>query len=117
VICRTSRDEEIAVEIERPAEDVWAFVSNAENLPQWLEEFEAVVKESDGPIAGDRLSLHPCAGTQIGNDRGGRLAAWASVRLKRATASIARWWRTTTWIRRGDFHRRGSTTLPEPLSA
>jgi uncharacterized protein YndB with AHSA1/START domain len=48
---RTSLDEEIAVEIERPSEEVWAFVSNGEHLPQWLEEFEAVVKETEGPIA------------------------------------------------------------------
>jgi uncharacterized protein YndB with AHSA1/START domain len=47
---RTSLDEEIAVEIERPSEEVWAFVSNAEHLPEWLEEFEAVVKETEGPI-------------------------------------------------------------------
>src|SRR5688572_18520196 len=47
---RTSLDEEIAVEIERPSSEVWAFVSNAENLPAWLGEFEAVVKESAGPI-------------------------------------------------------------------
>jgi uncharacterized membrane protein len=47
---RTSFDEEIAVAIERPAEEVWAFVSNFERMPEWLEEFEAVVKESDGPI-------------------------------------------------------------------
>jgi uncharacterized protein YndB with AHSA1/START domain len=47
---RTSLDVEITVEIERPSEEVWAFVSNAERLPQWLDEFEAVVKESDGPV-------------------------------------------------------------------
>ncbi len=49
-IFKTSLDVEIAVEIERPSEEVWAFVSNAERLPEWLEEFEAVVKESDGPV-------------------------------------------------------------------
>lgn len=47
---RASLDVEIAVEIERPSERVWAFVSNFERLPEWLEEFEAVLKESDGPI-------------------------------------------------------------------
>lgn len=47
---RTSLDEEIVIEIERPSAEVWAFVSNAERLPEWLEEFEAVVKESAGPI-------------------------------------------------------------------
>ena len=48
---RTSLDEEIAVEIERPSEEVWAFVTNFERLPEWLDEFEAVVKESDGPMS------------------------------------------------------------------
>src|SRR5919198_258806 len=47
---RTSVDVEIAVEIERSRDEVWAFVSNFERLPEWLEEFEAVVKESEGPI-------------------------------------------------------------------
>jgi uncharacterized protein YndB with AHSA1/START domain len=47
---RASLDIEIAAEIERPCEEVWAFVSNAERLPQWLNEFEAVVKESKGPV-------------------------------------------------------------------
>lgn len=46
----TSLDVEIAIEIERPREEVWAFVSDFERLPEWLEEFERVVKESDGPI-------------------------------------------------------------------
>ena len=34
---RTSLDEEIAVEIERPSEEVWAFVTNFERLPEWLD--------------------------------------------------------------------------------
>ena len=46
---RTSLDVEIAVEIERPRERVWGFVSDFERLPEVLEEFESVVKESDGP--------------------------------------------------------------------
>jgi uncharacterized protein YndB with AHSA1/START domain len=49
-VLSTSLDVEVAVEIERPVADVWAFVSNAERLPEWLDEFEAVVKESDGPV-------------------------------------------------------------------
>jgi uncharacterized protein YndB with AHSA1/START domain len=49
-IFKTSLDVEIAVEIEQPHDEVWAFVSNAERLPEWLDEFEAVVKESEGPI-------------------------------------------------------------------
>ena len=46
----TSIDETFDVEIERPLSEVWAFVSNPERLPEWLDEFEAVVKESDGPV-------------------------------------------------------------------
>ncbi len=47
---RTSVDVEIEVEIARPPEEVWAFVSDAERLPEWLEEFRAVTKESEGPV-------------------------------------------------------------------
>ena len=47
---KTSLDVEIAVEIERPLEEVWAFVSDAERLPEWIGDFEAVVQESDGPV-------------------------------------------------------------------
>ena len=48
---RTSLDEEIAVEIERPSRRGPSFVTNFERLPEWLDEFEAVVKESDGPMS------------------------------------------------------------------
>jgi uncharacterized membrane protein len=43
---------EVRVEtlIERPSEEVWSFVSDFERLPEWLEEFQAVVKETDGPV-------------------------------------------------------------------
>ncbi len=46
----TSVDVEISVEIERPPEVVWAFVSDPERWPEWLDEFEEVVPESDGPV-------------------------------------------------------------------
>jgi uncharacterized protein YndB with AHSA1/START domain len=46
----TSLDVEIREEIERPLADVWAMVSDATRLPQWLEEFEHVVQESEGPV-------------------------------------------------------------------
>jgi uncharacterized protein YndB with AHSA1/START domain len=38
------------VRIARSSEDVWAFVSDFQHLPQWFEEFCAVVKESEGPV-------------------------------------------------------------------
>jgi uncharacterized membrane protein len=43
---------EVRVEtfIERTSEEVWSFVSDFERLPEWLEEFRAVVKETDGPV-------------------------------------------------------------------
>ena len=49
-IFRTSLDVEIVVEIERPPEEVWRFVANGERSPEWLGDFEAVVKETDGPV-------------------------------------------------------------------
>ncbi len=46
----TSIDVEVTMEIECPTEEVWAFATDPERMPEWLEEFEAVVKESDGPV-------------------------------------------------------------------
>jgi uncharacterized protein YndB with AHSA1/START domain len=39
----------VEVEIERPASVVWSFVSDVERISEWLGEFEATGKESDGP--------------------------------------------------------------------
>jgi uncharacterized protein YndB with AHSA1/START domain len=47
---KTSLDVEVSAEIQRPAHDVWAVVSDATRFPEWLEEFEEVVQESDGPV-------------------------------------------------------------------
>jgi uncharacterized protein YndB with AHSA1/START domain len=41
---------ELEVHIGRPAEEVWAFVSDGERLPEWLEEFHTVIKQTEGPI-------------------------------------------------------------------
>jgi hypothetical protein len=43
---------EVRVEtlIRRASGEVWSFVSDFERLPEWLEEFQAVVKETDGPV-------------------------------------------------------------------
>jgi uncharacterized protein YndB with AHSA1/START domain len=85
---RTSLDEEIAIEIERPSEEVWAFVSNAERLPEWLEEFEAVVKESDGPVGRGtvfRYTLSPghrSARFEVVDWQPGRRFAWDGPPLR-----------------------------------
>jgi uncharacterized protein YndB with AHSA1/START domain len=41
---------EVEVQIGRAREDVWAFVSDPQHLPKWLEEFREVAKQSDGPV-------------------------------------------------------------------
>jgi uncharacterized protein YndB with AHSA1/START domain len=41
---------QVEVQIARAPEDVWAFVSDPERLPEWLGEFREVVKQSEGPI-------------------------------------------------------------------
>ena len=43
---------EVPVEtlIARTPEVVWSFVSDFERLPEWLEEFQAMVKETAGPV-------------------------------------------------------------------
>jgi uncharacterized protein YndB with AHSA1/START domain len=84
----TSLDEEIAIEIERPPEEVWAFVSNFELLPEWLEEFEAIVKESDGPVGRGtifRYTLSPgsrSAALEVVDWQPGRRVAWDGPPLR-----------------------------------
>jgi uncharacterized membrane protein len=85
---RTSLDVEITKEIELPSKEVWAFVSNLENLPQWLDEFEAVAKESDGPV--DRGSVfrytlspgHRSATIEVVEWEPGRRFAWDGPSLR-----------------------------------
>jgi uncharacterized protein YndB with AHSA1/START domain len=47
---RTSIAVAIEIEIERPVDEVWAFVCDLTRLPEWLGEFEKVVNESSGPV-------------------------------------------------------------------
>jgi len=47
---RRTIEVQIEVLIVRPSEEVWAFVSDLQRLPQWLEEFCVVVKQSEGPV-------------------------------------------------------------------
>jgi hypothetical protein len=47
---RTSVDVEVRADVERPAGEVWAMVSDATRLPEWLGEFEEVVQLGDGPV-------------------------------------------------------------------
>ena len=41
---------EVGADVERPAGEVWAMVSDATRLPEWLGEFEEVVQQSGGPV-------------------------------------------------------------------
>jgi uncharacterized protein YndB with AHSA1/START domain len=85
---RTSLDEEIAVEIDRPSDEVWAFVSNAERLPEWLEEFEAVAKVSEGPVGRGTVfrytleSGHRSATLEVVDWQPGRRFAWDGPPLR-----------------------------------
>lgn len=47
---KTSVSADFEIKIERPVEEVWAFVSDLTRLPLWLDEFEEVVIQSDGPV-------------------------------------------------------------------
>jgi uncharacterized protein YndB with AHSA1/START domain len=60
-VITTSFEVEIDVVIESPLEEVWALVSDAERLPEWLDEFEAVVRESDGPVGKGTVSRYTLA--------------------------------------------------------
>jgi|SRR5262245_15641292 len=91
---RTSVDVEIAVEIARPPEEVWAFVSDAERFPDWLEEFRAVTKESEGPVGEGtvfRYTLDP--GDRSGTAewvewKPGQRLAWDGPPLRRRGGGI-----------------------------
>jgi uncharacterized protein YndB with AHSA1/START domain len=85
-----SRTLEVKIEmlIARPSEEVWAFVSDLERLPEWLEEFGAVTRESQGPTGegtvfryilepGERSSILEIVGWEPG-----RRLAWDGPPLK-----------------------------------
>jgi uncharacterized protein YndB with AHSA1/START domain len=61
-----SLDVEIEMEIARSPEEIWAFVSDAERLPEWLDEFRAVVKESDGPVGKGSVFRYTLDGDRSG---------------------------------------------------
>ena len=85
---RRTIEVQIEVLIARPAEDVWAFVSDFERLPEWLEEFHAVVKLSDGSVGEGtvfRYTLDPgdrSSTLQIVEWNQGRRLAWDGPPLK-----------------------------------
>ncbi len=75
-------DVEIAIEIERHPEAVWAAVSDPERWPEWVDEFEDVVPESDAPIGKGSvfrytvLPGHRSATIEIVEWEPGRRFAW-----------------------------------------
>jgi uncharacterized protein YndB with AHSA1/START domain len=79
---KTSVDVGFDVEIDRPVAEVWDFVSDVERLPEWLDEFERVKKESEGPVSKGtvfRYTLtpgHRSATLQIVEWEPGRRFAW-----------------------------------------
>jgi uncharacterized protein YndB with AHSA1/START domain len=59
---KTSIEVVVEVEIERPPSVVWLFLADVDRMPEWLGEFEAASKESDGPMgvgAVIRYTVHP----------------------------------------------------------
>ena len=85
-----SRTIEVKIEmlIARPPEEVWAFVSDFERLPEWLEEFGAVIRQSQGPTGEGtvyRYTLEPGERSSILEIVGwepGRRLAWDGPPLK-----------------------------------
>ena len=68
-------------------------MTNFERLPEWLEEFEAVVKESDGPIGRGtvfRFTLSPgnrSATLEVVEWQLGRRVAWDGPLFARGVAA------------------------------
>jgi uncharacterized protein YndB with AHSA1/START domain len=46
---KTTIEEIVEVEIERPPSEVWSFLNDTARLPEWIAEFAAAQDESDGP--------------------------------------------------------------------
>ena len=46
---KTTIEEIVEVEIERPPSEVWSFLNDTARLPEWIAEFAAARDESDGP--------------------------------------------------------------------
>jgi Polyketide cyclase / dehydrase and lipid transport len=95
---KTTVDVEVSTVVERSAGEVWAMVSDATRLPEWLAEFKEVGKESDGAIgegAVSRYTLGPGPGERSGLlswvewDPPRRLA-WDGPPLCRASAAPGR---------------------------
>lgn len=69
---RTSIEVIVEVEIERRPEAVWSFLADIERISEWIGEFDATSKESDGPIGLGtvvRYTIQP----------GGRSGTWEIV--------------------------------------
>lgn len=85
---RRTIEVQIEALIARSSEDVWAFVSDFERLPEWLGEFRAVVKRSEGPVAEGtvfRYTIEPgqrSSTVQIVEWEPGRRLAWDGPPLK-----------------------------------
>ncbi len=79
-----TRTVEVRIEtaIARPPEEVWAFASDMERLPEWIGEFRAVTKESPGPTAEGtvfRYTIDPGARSsslELTEWTAGRRVAW-----------------------------------------
>jgi uncharacterized protein YndB with AHSA1/START domain len=79
---------QLEVQIGRPAEEVWAFLSDFERVPEWLEEFHTAVKQSHGPIGQGTVfhyTIEPgqrSSTLQIVGWEPGRRLAWDGPPLK-----------------------------------
>ncbi len=85
---RRTVEVKVEVQIARASEEVWALVSDLERLPEWLGEFCAVVKLSDGPLGEGtvfRYTLEPgdrSSTLQIVEWEPGRRLSWDGPPLK-----------------------------------
>jgi uncharacterized protein YndB with AHSA1/START domain len=46
---KTSIEVSVEVEIDRPIQAVWSYMTDTERIPEWVGEFTAAHEESDGP--------------------------------------------------------------------
>ncbi len=63
---RTSIEGSVEIEIERPPEVVWSYVTDPQRMPEWLGEFKEAHDESDSPRGVGSVARYTVEGDRSG---------------------------------------------------
>jgi uncharacterized protein YndB with AHSA1/START domain len=101
---KTSIDEIVEVEIDRPLVAVWSFIADFERISEWIEEYTETRKESDGPVGLGTVVRYTL-------ERGNRSATWEIVEWD--PPHLMAWDGSPLGWMRGAARPRGSHQLTE----